>query len=593
MNVEKGECAGVTIEQAKLHSLLRRQLKRFFGDQDTVPEGLGPFIGAVHDAYLQADEDRLMLERSLELSSQELLAANAAIRAEKERLDVTLHSIGEGVMTTDIGGRVRLLNRVAQELTGWSEPKAIGRPFDEVFEGLDAGSSVPSVGLVANVVASGRPTEPAVRTLRTRGAAEEGVSVSYRAAPLFGRTGKVFGVVVVCRDVTAERKVEDERVRASRLESLSLLAGGIAHDFNNILTALMGNISLAQILVRHQEQATELLSEASEAAERARDLTQQLLTFSKGGAPVKAAASVAELIDHSARFSLRGSNVHCEVRIAPDLFPVEIDKGQISQVLNNLIINADQAMPEGGHLLIKAENLVGREVRGLPLSADHGVLISVQDEGVGIPKEYLDKVFDPYFTTKQKGSGLGLATCYSVVKNHEGLLIVESEVGKGTTFFIYLPVPDAPVEVPLKTEQGEFNRGEGRLLVMDDEEPILKVVSGMLTFLGYQVETVTHGARALASYRRAVDRGEPFHAVILDLTVPGGLGGQETAARLRSLDPEVCLVASSGYSNDPLMANYAERGFRAILTKPYSLRELERVLAEVLSEGVWPVEPGT
>ena len=562
-----------------MHSLLRRQLKRHFGDGQGVPESLESFVRAIDEAYHQADEDRLMLERSLELSSKELLSANAALRTEKEQLDVTLHAIREGVITTDATGKVRLLNRVAQELSGWTEADAIGRPFEEVFPVRREGQDSP-VDEWLESLRTGQATRPEVGRLKK----PDGLAlvVQCTAAPLFDRRGQVFGAVVVCRDLTDERKVEDEMVRSSRLESLGLLAGGIAHDFNNILTAILGNISLAQMQSRGQGQTAELLAESASAAERARDLTRQLLTFSKGGAPIKSTASIPELIDESARFALRGSNVRCEIEIASDLLPVEIDKGQISQVLNNLIINADQAMPSGGRLFISARNLLRDDFQGLGLSSPRNVWITVRDEGVGIPEEFLSKVFDPYFTTKQRGSGLGLATCYSVVTNHEGLLTVESKPGEGSRFHIVLPAAGIPAEERKKPDTVELVPGNGRILVMDDEESILRIVQGMLRFLGYRSETAVDGARALVAYRMAAEQGKPFDGVILDLTVPGGLGGAETAERLRALDPNVRLVASSGYSNDPILACYEEHGFHAVLTKPYNLKKLDKVLAGVL-----------
>jgi len=397
------------------------------------------------------------------------------------------------------------------------------------------------------------------------------------------QTGKPIHWAAVCRDITERKRMEDEIFRARKLDSLGVLAGGIAHDFNNLLTAIQGNVALAKMHVDPQGKAHQRLEEAEKASRRAQTLTQQLLTFSKGGAPVRKSALVGELIEESASFAVRGSNVRCEFELPGDLWPVDVDVGQFSQVVNNLIINADQAMPKGGTIRVSAANAEIGDRDGLPVKNGKYVRISVTDQGIGIPREYLGRIFDPYFTTKRKGSGLGLATVYSIVKKHDGCIAVRSEPGTGTTFEFHLPASRSRPADPPAVEGHPC--GEGRILLMDDEEMIRTVTEEMLKSLGYEVVATSDGEEAIRAYRKAAEEGNPFRAVITDLTVPGGMGGLETLRNLAAFDPEVRAIVYSGYSNDPVMSDYSRYGFRGRITKPFPMAELGRVLREVLAEG--------
>ena len=678
------------------HSLLRRQLKRHYRDHESVPAELRELLDNVSAAYNDFDDDRRLMERSLELSSQELMHANSEMRAvfaafpdvflrmssdgtiisvhrgrqtdvmlptdkllgkkvtsipdrevaarlagavqrvrsgetlvsidysmtsggrefqfearlvpladnqilavvrnitaraeairelarEKEQLQITLRSIADGVITTDTQGKVVLINRAAERLTGWTFGEAHGKKITSVLKLFNEKTGVPLANPAMQILESGAALVAAQQgTLRERTAEDPERLILASAASIRDRHSNIVGVVVVFRDVTEERKLDEERFRASKLESIGILAGGIAHDFNNILQALLGNISLAQMHLGENPKVSKLLANAERASLRARDLTQQLLTFSKGGMPVKVTASVEQIIRESSTFALRGSNVSCEFRLPANLVPVEVDQGQISQVINNLIINADQAMPDGGTVILGAELVAEPDVQGLPQRRDGYIRIYVEDSGIGIPPELLPKIFDPYFTTKQRGSGLGLSTCYSIVKNHGGVITADSIVGRGTKFSVFLPASTNEVPVTDTTTTG-VEGGQGHVLLMDDEENVRMIAGNMLTFLGYTVEFAADGREGISKYQAARGDGKPFDLVIVDLTIPGGMGGKEMVAKLRALDPDLSAIASSGYSNDPVLARFGEFGFRGILTKPYNIRELDKTLQKVMA----------
>lgn len=385
---------------------------------------------------------------------------------------------------------------------------------------------------------------------------------------------------------TAElRRANLELLKIEKLQSLGVLAGGIAHDFNNALTVINTHIQIARLKTAPEDRSYRNLVLAEKACRTAKSLTMQLLTFAKGGSPVKEAAKLDDLIWETAEFALRGSSARCEFVVAPDLQVVEVDPGQISQVIGNLVINAGQAMPEGGIVKVLASNVLLEAGQIPPLRAGRYVRLSVADEGVGIPAEHLDRIFDPYFTTKAAGSGLGLAMALSIVRNHEGYITAESEgEGAGSTFHVYLPASDAKSAAEQSTQpQPRLTQmGNGRVLLIEDEAGIVETVSELLEMYGYKVDWALDGNAGIGLYERAMEKGTPFDAVIMDLTIPGGMGGTETIKRLREIDPAVAAIVSSGYSNAPVMANYAEYGFGGAVCKPYAaetmLRELERVL---------------
>jgi two-component system cell cycle sensor histidine kinase/response regulator CckA len=385
--------------------------------------------------------------------------------------------------------------------------------------------------------------------------------------------------IVTVTDITDRKNAEKEQARMGKLESLGVLAGGIAHDFNNILTMILGNASLAKMYMGKDEQkAREKLINAEQAIMRAKDLTQQLLTFSKGGAPIKKIVTIDGFLKDVCQFALTGTPVVCKFDLDHDLLPVEVDEGQMTQAIGHIVINAHQAMPAGGMIRIKAENsIVGASADNLP--AGKYIKISITDQGNGIPDEYLGKIFDPYFTTKQKGSGLGLAVCYSVIKNHKGYIRVESTLGAGTTFHIYIPVFEGHRHDRKSVEEGTFSASGGKILVMDDEDSIRDMMDDILSSYGYVVDFARNGEEAISLYQ-----DNSYDVVILDLTIPGGMGGKETMKELLVIDPYVKVIVSSGYSSDPIMSDYKQYGFRDVIAKPYKIEELEEVIERVIAE---------
>lgn len=455
---------------------------------------------------------------------------------------------------------------------------------------LSAGAIVGLFVILFSLIISRRMTNPILKISQVAGKVAKGnldEKVDYSSSDEIGSLAKTFNQMIQdLRKRRAERqKMEEERLRSSKLESVGILAGGIAHDFNNILTGIVGNLSLALTYLKPDEKVRKLITEAEVASFRAKDLTQQLLTFSKGGMPIKKTVYISKLITDSVSFALRGSKINHTFLMPEDLSPVEIDGGQMSQVIHNLIINAVQAMPEGGAIEIKGKNITVEEAETLSLPKGKFIKLSIKDQGIGIPGKYLQNIFDPYFTTKKEGSGLGLASSYSIINKHEGLLTVESEMGIGTTFHIYLPASKEKVKLEKITkEEVKSVSGKGKILIMDDQEVIRNIVDKMLSSFGFQVESAVDGEEAINLYKKAKKSGEPFNAVILDLTVPGGMGGKEAIKKLLEIDPNVKAVVSSGHSNDPVMAEFKKYGFTDVVAKPYRTQEIRDVLLRVVNQ---------
>ena len=519
-------------------------------------------------------------------------SAELALKREKERLTVTLDTIVDAVITTDQSGAVERLNEEAARLVGMTQKESLGRPLEEVLK--------------IKHPRTGKPIKDLTRTLMDPEFADAFTEVGVPLDSAKGRTfyvtaetrcilddeGERHGCVTVLRDITLHKKAEDELFKAEKLNSISLLAGGIAHDFNNMLTSILGNISMVRIELDEGHEHSAKLDAAEKAALQAKSLTQQLLTFSKGGTPILEVTSVYDMVEECAQFVLRGSNVKCEVKSDDKLWPVDADKGQISQVVNNLLINADQAMPRGGTITLRLRNLRVRHAEVPSLDSGEYVCIEVRDEGTGISPENLKRIFDPYFTTKDSGNGLGLASSYAIINSHKGTITVDSSVGHGSIFRVYLPKSTRPLQAKAeahkapeknKPSKETIHHGKGRILVMDDMEAMMMVAGEILTVLGYEVEYSTNGEEAVAAYKAAKEDGNPFDAVVFDLTVPGGMGGEEASNLLKEYDPGLIAIASSGYTTSNVMSDYKNSAFAAVVPKPYRIKEMSDALHNVLS----------
>jgi PAS domain S-box-containing protein len=391
--------------------------------------------------------------------------------------------------------------------------------------------------------------------------------------------GKPVRMAGTVQDVTEQRQMEAEILKAQKLESIGVLAGGIAHDFNNLLLGILGNVSVARTYCAPGEKVAVMLDDIEKAALRTKGLTRQLLTFSRGGQPVKEIVSIEQIARDTAHMVLRGTNVACGYSFPGGLWPVEADQGQLSQALNNIILNSMQSMPDGGSVRISAENVEVTEGAPLQLTPGRYVKTTIKDHGAGIPVKLLPKVFDPFFTTKHKASGLGLAVTYSIIKKHQGHIGIDSGAGEGTSVHVYLPA--SKVELAGR-EAEEICKGSGRILVMDDEELVRDVAAEMFKVLGYEAEFAVEGREAVERYIAARASGRPFDLVILDLTVPGGMGGRETIKKLLEIDPGVRAIVSSGYSKDMTMAEYRKFGFSGVIAKPYRVSEFSRAIKDAL-----------
>ncbi len=503
--------------------------------------------------------------------------AGEALRASEERYRDLFENANDLIMSARLDGSLEYVNAAWCETFGYSceESATLSLP-DLLHPDCDAGCRSRIADLLR-----GKSAGRVHATLR----AKDGRKVVLEGDVSLVRGGeRPVGIRGILRNVTDTELLEEELRRREKLESVGLLAGGIAHDFNNILTAVLGNISLA-LAAAPGETVRARLEEAEKAVVTARGLTQQLLTFAHGGAPVKRLMPLEPVLREQSTFACRGSKVTCEVETAAGLWPAEIDEGQFGQVVHNLVLNAVQAMPGGGTVRVRAENVAWGATEDPVLERGPYVRVEIRDSGCGIPAENLGRMFDPYFTTKERGSGLGLAVTHSIVKQHGGHIRVSSTVGCGTTFLIYLLAGSglvAPAAAPAAAPPAP---GRGRVLVMDDELIVRDIASEMLKTLGYEVDLATDGAAAIAAYEQARREGQPFSAVIMDLTIPGGMGGQEAIRELRKLDPGIRAIVSSGYSSDPIMANFAAHGFAGVIAKPYRLGDLAAVLKSVLGDG--------
>ncbi|MCK5055650.1 MAG: PAS domain S-box protein [Candidatus Aminicenantes bacterium] len=514
-----------------------------------------------------------IVENFRDISEYEI--AREAFQEIEERYRDLQKNIPLGIFRSTPGGRIIAGNPAMVKMFGYeSEEEMLGAPAGDFYLHLEQRDGLLK-GLKKKGVVSGFEVQ-----LKRKDGFVFWASLNIKGVT--GKSGEIMYHDGIMEDISRNKKMEEEMIKSEKLESLGLLAGGIAHDFNNFLASILVNIGFLKLVLKKENRAATRLNETEKAVMRAKTLTQQLLTFSNGGAPVKGTASIAELLTDTANFALSGSRVKCKYTFAENLRDVEIDEGQISQVIRSLVINAAQAMPGGGMIHILADNLTVCSPNNLPLEEGKYIKIIVNDQGTGIPAEHLDKIFDPFFTTKEKKSGLGLSIAYSIIKKHNGLITVESQPGMGTSFYIYLPASGKKKKTRKEKEQHTY-ANRGRVLLMDDEALILECTGDLLKEIGYTVELAKNGAEVLKLYEDARQSGNPFDVVVLDLIVPGGMGGQETIRELRRMDPQVKAVVSSGYSTDPVIAKHKEYGFVSALSKPYRMKDLSSVLREVVS----------
>lgn len=510
--------------------------------------------------------------------------AERTLAAEKERILVTLKSIGDGVISTDTEWRILLINTIASEFTGWDASDAVGRRINEVFVIRDCKTHNP-IPIFLEKEKSNRVPFTIDGILISKSGKEHTVLITVSSA--YDENDNPFGNIIVFRDITERQRIEEELNKVQKLESLGVLSGGIAHDFNNILTAILGNANLLEFYLARKDISSEpekfrrLLKEIEKATLRAKELTAQLLTFSKGGKPVKKIGDLRKSLIDTVVFALRGTNVIADFKIADEFLPAEFDEAQISQVFHNLAINAQQAMQSGGTITVEAEIVHQEWSSHRDRKKGDYVKIVFRDSGIGIPHDNLTKIFDPFFTTKEKGSGLGLASAFSIVRMHGGYIDVQSKFHEGSVFTIYLPA-SAEKYTPVEAEnQPELHHASGTILIMDDEESIRDTLKGMLEFLGYRVLSASHGQEAIKLFKDTYNQGEIINAVILDLTIPGGMGGRETVQVLKKLYPNLTAIASSGYSQSEEIGKYLEFGFSAFIPKPFRLEDISEALHKI------------
>ena len=503
------------------------------------------------------------------------------LRTLSGRLQTIIQSLVEGIIAVDAAGRVTIMNPAAESFTGWSCEKAAGHDIHEILrlEDEKTRQALPPSALFPPGDVPARPGSRLAAWLQPQERAARLVSVN--ASCLVNEAGAVGGSVLIIRDISIERKIEDQNLRNQKLESLGLLAGGIAHDFNNLLMVILGNISLA----RHELPADSPINAALESAEgachRARGLSRQLLTFAQGGAPVKKTLNVEAPVREAAELALRGSPAALEVQITRPLDFIEADEGQLVQAVNNLVLNAKQAMPDGGRVVLSLDNVLLTEADHLPIPPGRYVRITIQDTGAGIPPRHLSRIFDPYFTTKGTGSGLGLTSVHSIVTRHGGHVTVASPPGSGACFTIHLPASSKTViEQPAARPPAESNRVL-EVLALDDDPAVREVFKTMLAKLGHRATIAATSDGALAEFTRARSGSRPFDLVFVDLTMPGDLPGEEVIRKLRAIDPAARIIVMTGYSTSSMLANHLALGLAGALAKPFDIQAIREILAAV------------
>ena len=507
----------------------------------------------------------------------ESIRAREALARSEEKYRTLAESSPEMIYVIGVDGIVQYVNTAATKMFRAEADRVIGKRLDELYSPQVASRHLETVRRVI------KTEKPLLSELLER---FPGGSrwIDSRLSPIRDEKGAIVGVLGLSEDITQRKRMEEELLRAQKIDALGVMAGGIAHDFNNLLAGVFGFLDLARVSMTPGDPAIGYLDKAFIAFGRAKALSRQLLTFSKGGAPVKKPLTIADILSECCNLSMSGSNVRCFFSIPEDLSVIEADEYQLSQVFSNILINARQAMPEGGSVNIIAENRSLSENHELPLPPGDYVTVSIKDEGIGIPDKIVDRIFDPFFTTKQQGSGLGLAISYSIVKRHGGHIQARSVVGVGTTFTVWLPSSNKPLPSEGPPIAESSLRGTGRILVMDDEPTIREMISYLLQTFGYTVHTASDGQDVIEKYRDALETGNPFDLVLLDLTVPGGMGGEKAIAELRKIDPGVAACVTSGYADSAMLSDPSTYGFLAMIAKPYRANDLLTTVKDALEK---------
>lgn len=537
------------------------------------------FLLSTYENAVQQNHDLIMMQRELQIINEQLeekvRERTEELQSSEENFRAITENAMEGIVIIGSKGEHLYANEMAAKITGYS--------VDELLK-LNMKDVLPSDNLLVmkerlkeRLEGLPRQSYPEITII-----AKDGRRILIETTSSKTLWHGEAALIVIFRDISDRKRKEDELIKLAKLESLGVLAGGIAHDFNNLLTGVIGNLSLAKMYCKPDDKVYQIILEAEKASTNAKGLTYQLLTFAKGGAPVKKTISIVKLIKDATAFACRGSNTKCNFDVPEDIWAVDADEGQMNQVVYNMVINAEQSMPEGGSITVCIENASVKGENKHLIKEGEYVKIAISDTGAGISEEKLSKIFDPYFTTKKEGSGLGLSTCYSIIKNHGGYITVDSKVGTGTIFYIYLPKSEKEISIEEKEGEGKLIYGKGKILIMDDEDILRNAAGLLLGELGYSVDYARDGKEAIEIYKKAKDSGEPFDVVLMDLTIPAGMGGKDAIKKLIEIDPDIRAIVCSGYSTDPIMSEYVNYGFKEAIIKPYDIEQLSRVVYKVV-----------
>jgi PAS domain S-box-containing protein len=558
----------VRTNKIKADSLRRQAETALKKRNETLPADL------TADAMPLLIHDLQIHQIELEMQNEELKRTHSELEKSRAKYTDLYDCAPVGYFTLSSKGLILDANLTGAGLLAIKRPYLINKPFISYIEKDDRDAFYLQM---RKSFSTGRHQTSELRMKKTEG--------TQFYAKLESITGKDMEGNDVLRtsliDITESKNLEGKLLQTQKMESIGTLAGGIAHDFNNLLAAILNYVYLSRNQLQPDHKAYELLKKAESAVIKSTNMTKQLLTFSKGGAPVRETISLVNIIEESVNFALCGTSVIYDVNTSKDLWPVEADSGQVSQVLHNIAVNACQSMPDGGTIHVLTENNVLGPGTDIPLPVGRYVKISISDHGTGVTEEQLQRIFEPYFTTKRTGSGLGLAVCYSIIKNHGGHISVTSSPGMGSTFTLYLPASDKKIVEEVSHGEKPVS-GTGRILIMDDEKFVRDSMGAVLTEGGYEVDYATDGPNALEKYKKAIELSHPFNAVLMDLTIPGGMGGKEVIKRLREIDPDVKAVVLSGYSDDTVMSHFSDYGFSDALQKPCRPEKLSEILSNLL-----------